>query len=164
MPRSKRTTSESSRRRAKKSAAMPGIIYAEGALPDRTENTQEISQNEQKETETQWREWTNRGYNPRARQLMVFGVTVFTLIITGLWGIALYGDLSGISWRASPEGQLATTAKTNWDTIFTETKKDMAAIRDVQQSLIHLLAESAATAATTNTTSTSSTTISTTTP
>jgi hypothetical protein len=64
-------------------------------------------------------------YNPTVRSAKFWlwsGVGIFSLMILILWGWAMKIRLDAFSWQKTPEKKIVETAKTDWDTYFTETK------------------------------------------
>lgn len=52
-----------------------------------------------------------------------FGVGIFALTIFILWGWALKIRLDYFSWQKTPEKKIVESAKTDWNTYFSDTKK-----------------------------------------
>ena len=74
-----------------------------------------------------------------ATRLLWIGVVSFTVLIIILWGWSVKQKMLWFNWTKTPENQLATAAKTDWDKAFAEQKQkqdDQAVVKQKLETVV----------------------------
>ena len=80
-------------------------------------------------------------YAPAARRWLWVGVSSFATIILLLWGWSMKLELTFLSLAKSPEGELISKTKTDWNKIFVENKQKQNDTNTIKKQLRDVIAQ-----------------------